>query len=1052
MSAPLPRTLFILISFPEILLHVLSHLPATDLLTVKLVSRRLYTLVNSPHAWISAFCKYFPGPTALKSASKNGKRLDGTDIGATEKRAFTRLSSVPSWTGEYLLRTKLLRCLIRGRPSLPLAAPSQGKPHKGYAIFTYSSRIGIITDMDAKFGVTGDKRLPQYAHGSSLSSAVSMSDRRGELAGWGLKPFAINVRTFTDLYPGSTMWGLGSGDVVGVPNVMDVSVEQGMVYGEGFPGGNSTFLPASEKRHKFLAPFLGMSNPEEGIPRISQDLDSVCSIWIGKSYAVSRMTRGVVGILSGSSSGVISAYSIGTPGGRDQRLEKGELTARWLVSPGVPVVSIVADDNCSSDPLKQGRIWAVALNALGETFYMTGVPQRYPSIEGPAEHFEANHEVRAWKTGHSVGWQLLAASQRLHKAFSPEDRNRPTYFTQSVDSNAAIDVGQPILTMKTLQTWIQKSPIEIQGNFDGWDMQRRLEVDFSGDDGAAGGQNIVVIGCGGEEDAVPAATLQRYTRCSLSLNLTSSESTLTPQSGSQSAFEWRRSEFLFERARNYQITATALDRSIYAVTIASDDLAFKHARKNEEQVKKQAESSLEADKHSPFKIPGQRARFMAVGTGTGQVFVWNIRAPPPSSSEIINQLTPVRLIQTSSPQISSLALTALYLVHGGSEGLVQAWDPLGSTTEPVRTISSALSGRHLRQAQQDPTTQTRGLWAVGAICLDPEPSNLRGIVALRGTLRYWSYSSSSASKPSSKTKRKIHRAARGLNSPGDGFISGRRVDLKSHVNRELAARGIDEAEKVQQSKADEKFAGRFGLDLLGEGASEEELIAYAKLLSEEAHEKKVQRTMEKRLSKDATEEEVQAHLAGLSEEDRQKWRFASWEERFEMPASPAATVPMGSPAISAALHSEGDGDDVDIKKAMALSMRDSDYGHSEAGPSQGDFGTSDAVDDETAEAIARSLAEEPDKLTTPKLTARSKSGKATNADEDDIERAIRLSLEESEASTPSPPVHSTSGKARRRDSEFADDDFPALSSSPSNSPPSGGSGGKAWGKGKRRAW
>lgn len=1028
----------------EVSLHILSHLPATDLLTVKLVSRRLYSLVNSPHAWISAFSQYFPGPRILKRDFSVIRANDDDDSLVTEKRAFTRLSAVPSWTGEYLLRTKLLRCLIRGRPSLPLVAPSQGKLHKGYAIFTYASKVGIITTMGAKFGLMGDKRLPQYMHGSALNGAVSLSDRRGELAGWGLRQTDTNIRSFTDLYPGSTPWGLGAGDVVGMPNLMEVSTENGMLYAEAFPDGLITFLPTNEKRVKYLSPFLGIANHDQNIPRISQDVDTTCSIWLAKTLNVSRTTKGLVGILCGSSSGVVSAYSLGTPGGRDQRLDKGELTARWLLTPGVPIIKITADDNYNLERSQQGRIWAVAINALGEVFYMRDLPIRATIVDGPAEHFEANHEVRSWLTGRSTPWQLLLASQRQHRPFSPEDRGRPMYYPDAIWHNPDIADGQAATSMKALQAWISKSPLEMQGNFDGWDMQRQLEVDFAGDDGIGAGENIVVVRCGSEEDVDQTASMIRYTRIGQVTDLASSEATLTSTpTVSETASEWRCSDLTFGRAKTCSITVTALDRSAYAMTTAADDVAAKTSRRNEEHAAKQSTFSLDVDKHSPFKIPGQRARFVAVGTGNGQVFVWDIRASGPSSASITNQITPVRVIQTDSPEISSLALTSLYLVHGGSDGLVQAWDPLGSTDGPIRTISSALSGRMLRQAQQDPITQTRGIWAAGAICLDPEPGNLRGIVALRGTLRYWSYSSSSASKPSAKTKRKIHRSARGLNSPttGDGFTSGRRVDLKGLVNAELSARNIDEADKRADAKAHKRFAGRFGLDLLGEDASEEELIAYATMLSQEEEEQRAVQAAAKRVTRDSSEEEIEQHLQGLSEDDREKWRFASWDERFEMSASPAATV-MGTPAMRPKQEHMDD----DIARALELSLRESR--HTSASPSYAAASASkrhatagDEVDDDVAEAIARSLAqdEQPRAETSPFASPSPASNTRYEA-EDDLERAIRLSLEES-GSSPS------TDKAARRGSSFADDDFPALSSSPQSSPPNSG-----WKKGKRRAW
>src|SRR5690606_9054473 len=107
---------------------------------------------------------------------------------------------------------------------------------------------------------------------------------------------------------------------------------------------------------------------------------------------------------------------------------------------------------------------------------------------------------------------------------------------------------------------------------------------------------------------------------------------------------------------------------------------------------------------SASDIPGQRARFMAVGTATGVVYIFDIRAAASRNPELINSIPPIRVIYTDSPQISSLALTSLYVVHGGNDGLVQAWDPLASSTQPIRTLNSRFSSRARRRLIQAETS------------------------------------------------------------------------------------------------------------------------------------------------------------------------------------------------------------------------------------------------------------------------------------------------------------------------------------------------------------
>jgi hypothetical protein len=92
----------------EILTHALSHLPAADLSSVTLVSQRFHALVTTPHAWRAAFARFFPG-TAIETAPK-------PESFRTDKRAFCRLTALATWRSEYILRTRLLRSLSRGKP------------------------------------------------------------------------------------------------------------------------------------------------------------------------------------------------------------------------------------------------------------------------------------------------------------------------------------------------------------------------------------------------------------------------------------------------------------------------------------------------------------------------------------------------------------------------------------------------------------------------------------------------------------------------------------------------------------------------------------------------------------------------------------------------------------------------------------------------------------------------------------------------------------------------------------------------------------------------
>jgi hypothetical protein len=237
---------------------------------------------------------------------------------------------------------------------------------------------------------------------------------------------------------------------------------------------------------------------------------------------------------------------------------------------------------------------------------------------------------------------------------------------------------------------------------------------------------------------------------------------------------------------------------------------------------------------NPLDVPGQRARLMAVGTKIGSVLLWDIRAPVSRNIESVNTVDPVRIIHTDSPEISSLALSSLDLGHGGNDGLVQAWDVLASDMQPIRTLNSRFSSRARRrlvQAQASPQGVGINLFAAGAICLDPDPTVLRGIVSLGTHLLFWSYSSSAADRYKS-SKRVIRRSERGSNNGGERFSGVVRSNLKHYIENEKFEL---KREKEQDQKQAQRLAGRFGTDFLD--GNEEEMIAYAALLSQEAYER-----------------------------------------------------------------------------------------------------------------------------------------------------------------------------------------------------------------------
>jgi hypothetical protein len=108
------------------------------------------------------------------------------------------------------------------------------------------------------------------------------------------------------------------------------------------------------------------------------------------------------------------------------------------------------------------------------------------------------------------------------------------------------------------------------------------------------------------------------------------------------------------------------------------------------------------------------------------------------------------------------------------------------------------------------------------------------MVSLGTHLRYWSYSSTSADAYKSSKRRRLNRCSeRGSNGAANEqkFSHTGRGALKDYISIEKQEL---ECEQVAKRKEDERLSGRFGVGILGAGASEEEMLAYATLLSEES--------------------------------------------------------------------------------------------------------------------------------------------------------------------------------------------------------------------------
>ncbi|KAL8669448.1 MAG: hypothetical protein Q9168_005954 [Polycauliona sp. 1 TL-2023] len=872
-----------LTDFPnEVLTHILSHLPPSTLSEVSSVSRRFHSLVTSPHAWRIAFSRHFPAQEALTEFDQGEEAPEkDTDTLRSERRVFTRLTALASWRSEYILRTRLIRSLGRGKPAsiqetVGAASPRSSSGSTANAQITYNSNlVTTVNHLDATFTTSLKKRLPNFIHGADEVGSACLSDSRtGKIDNWGFADPQMFAQ-FLDAMPGVSQYGLGPGEIVGVPNAMDVSRLHGMVYAEGIPSGKMYYRSTEEKRGRLLSEAVPSSWPQLGVPQFAigtNDSQTPCALWIAKSAKVPACSGGLVGILLGSSQGVVTAYSVGTNGLDERRIERGEVTCRWVLSPGVPIIGFAVDENVSTKRLASGRAWAVALNALGELYYLSTMPSR-PHIERKEKMSHTRLELLAWETGRTVHWDMAEPSRRVVRPdpFDGADIDS-SYSPRSSWNGMGLSPEQIAGETKEIQRFLAKKPMHFRKTNEGWDMRRKIEVDFAGDDGMGAGENFVVIECGLDEG--DTTSIRRYTRCKVanpavtdpqhemsspipsnwpkpddnrlfgtgqqeeptwSFDAMRRNSIAQSESveGEAMVEEWRVSNFSFGGLKAPQITAAALDLSTYAFLTVNEDPLLAAGGSSLTSSPTSSPLPQMARPGAPSDVPGQRSRLLAVGTKSGTIILWNLRDPASTISAIESTVKPVRIIHTESPQISCLALSALYLVHGGNDGLVQAWDPLASTLEPIRTLNSRFSSRARRrlvQAEASPQGVGINLFAAGAIFLDPDPTVLRGMVSLGTHLRYWSYSSLAADQYKSN-KRRLRRSERGSNQGADRFTGTGRGALKDYIANEKFEL---EKEKISRHKEEERLAGRFGLDLLGPGATEDEILAYATLLSEEA--------------------------------------------------------------------------------------------------------------------------------------------------------------------------------------------------------------------------
>jgi hypothetical protein len=819
---------------------------------VALVSKRFYALVTTPYAWRAAFLRYFAGQDSVAGhakANQQAREVEDSGVIRSEVRHFSRLTALASWRSEYLLRTRLLRSVVRGKPSSvgsSIRSSQSGK--KAAAVLTYNSKLPwMVSHVHADF--TGGKKGPRVVHGTRDLGIATVSDpTTGRIEKWGLDdPFSF--QQLDEIFPNLEFYGVGEGPAA-VPNVMDVSQPYGFVGGEGFPGGRVYYKATGQLRGHYLGRDHDMADTPPDVPKIPGLTDAISCVWIAKSSNVTSTTQSMVGMMAGSTLGVVTSYALGHES-TGPRFGDGDMTARWVLSPGVPIIDIKVDDQYNLRRKSLGRVWAVALNALGELYYLTEPPSP-PFHKGKAEDVVRD----AWHAGRTAYWELIEATRRTEKP-DEFDKNAisGTYFPRSSSNSMDLSREQIVAEAREIEQFFRYPPAHFKKVCQGWDMLRRLEVDFAAGGENGGGESIFLITCGSEESEL--ASVRRFVKGGSSAK-PSPSGALTPVAPStgpqQSIFggeaatavsepslqvdsadgvspsgsglstprlgfipgrlqteEWRASDLVFKHNPATEITASAVDMSKFAVMAAFEDPLLTGSSGTNTP-------DTPTTKQATGEIPGRRARLLAVGTNTGAVVVWNMRDT--ASAEV----HPVRVIQTDSPEITALAVSALYLAHGGSDSLVQAWDPLASTLEPVRTLNGKSSGRiprHILNA--NPALQHANFFAVRSIILDPDATVLRGILAFGTFIRFWSYSSTNQSPGRRRRLRHsdIHGrlASRRNNGTVSSYIAAEEEELRH--------------EQEHRSRETDRLRKRFGVGLAE--LTEEEALQYAQMVSEETY-------------------------------------------------------------------------------------------------------------------------------------------------------------------------------------------------------------------------
>ncbi|KAL7269159.1 hypothetical protein RUND412_008189 [Rhizina undulata] len=810
--------------FPsEILLHSLSFLDPLSLLNVALVSRRFHDLLHSQAAWRTAFTKYFP------SASGSSTVLDTHESTALsssqDRRYFTRLSASlngNAWRKEYILRTLLLRSLARGKRAAGMNFLTPGHS-QGTMIITYlpSAGLNAVTHLAAKFG----PKAPRIVHGSSSTGIVTASlPITGQLEHY---PRGTGI-SFVNLQ--QARLGAPGYDVatdMGVEAVMDISEENGWVYGENIPNGSCYIHPHS-------SPWTTENNSGRFVDFLEKDGPNSCytAVWIArkKHTGIVETTGGKVWVITGNSKGVLSFFETAYA---TNRLVKPK---KFYLSPGVPIVQIKVDDDFSAKRRKAKMPWIMVINALGEVYYLRkeynvaasfqiiSHTRRKPTIESKAfipGYDEYNQIRKHGSISDPRDLQLMVAS--YSKVKQVWENWSMGYFVDVDWPGLNIMVGTKVRGDKFVLHGVKDAKAEFKRFSMVLQKEDKVDGDFvteiAWDSFQTKVENASIFG----GSTIAAVDGQLDLKSTMDLEAVDGQLDLKPIMDLEAVDEWEVTEFKSVGKVTGAITATAMDMSLIVVLPDED-------------------SPLRSDS------PGGNARLYAVGTTTGSVFIWNIRSTPVYragkggvDNREIEPEFPQRIIHTDSPHISTIALSSLYLAHGGNDGLVQFWDPLASVAGPIRTINQKFAQkarRRMGQAEEENIPDEligENHFAARCLTLDPDATSLKGVVVLGTHIRYWNFPSLNEDWDVSKRKKKYSGRKARSDVPPPARVKG---DIKAAINDETK---LHNEETLRKAKEREELETRYGIARGSAAWSEEEMIQYATMISQETYERESSR-------------------------------------------------------------------------------------------------------------------------------------------------------------------------------------------------------------------